>query len=47
MRVRLGNGSYPSAEFRVNTYLTLSVRPNDQAACSPKCPLCMTKGKVV
>ena len=25
MRVRLGNGSYPYAEFRVNIYLTLSV----------------------
>ena len=47
MRVRLGDGSYPFAEFRVNTYLTLSVGSNEQAARSPKCHLYMTKGKVV
>ena len=45
MRVRLGNGSYPSAEFWVNIYLTLSVGSNEQAARSPKCPYAWRKVK--
>ena len=45
MRVRLGDGSYPFAEFRVNTYLTLSVGSNEQAARSTKCPYAWRKVK--
>ena len=41
MRVGFSNGSYQSAEFR----FTLLVRPNEQAARSPKCLYVWRKGK--